>query len=366
MRTLVRCCLLLFVTAAVHAAEAMPGVTSHYRVVELDDGTRLQAIITIPDEQEPPRNPLLFTQWVSCGSLEYREGSNAHELLAALARDSGLALVRVERTALDDSGPACADLDYETELAHYVEAFIQLLDDDYVDASRVYVYGSSLGSTTAPLVALQLQNAGFDIAGIMVQGGGAVTYYERMFNFERNYLERRPDIVAPADIHDEMLLRARFQYEYLVAARTPDDIASDSPAMSRVRNDILGMGETDQYGRPYAWHQQAAAQNFLAAWAAVDAPVLVIFNEFDQFETQHGHELIAATVNRLRPGTATFVERPNIGHSDNRYATIEDAYAFRDGTPAWRESADIMLSWIEATQLKALRPTTQDVSATGL
>ncbi len=91
---------------------------------------------------------------------------------------------------------------------------------------------------------------------------------------------------------------------------------------------------------------QAAKQNFLGAWAEVDAPVLVIFNAFDQFEMPHGHKLIADTVNRLRPGSATYIERPGIGHSDDRYATIEDAYAFRDGTPAWREAADIMLNWL--------------------
>jgi hypothetical protein len=294
-----------------------------------------------------PRHPLLFTQWVSCGSIEYREGSNARELLGALARDSGLALVRIERSALDDSGPGCGDLDYDTELAHYIEAYAELLDDERLDASKVFVYGSSLGSTTAPLVALALQDAGFDIAGIMVQGGGGVTYYERMLNFDRIYLERRPADVAPAEIHDQFLARAKFQYEYLVEGRHPDEVANDSPAMAKIRNDILGMGETDQYGRPYAWHQQAAKHNFLAAWAAVDAPVLVVFNEFDQFETRHGHKLIVDTVNRLRPGTATFVERPGIGHSDNRYDSIEDAYTREGGTPAWQEAAAVFLEWVK-------------------
>ena len=33
-----------------------------------------------------------------------------------------------------------------------------------------------------------------------------------------------------------------------------------------------------------------------------------------------------------------------IGHSDNRYATIEDAYSFRDGTPAWRRF-DVAISY---------------------
>jgi len=346
MRLFICCLVLVFHAVTAPAAESMPGIDSHYGVVEVSDGSRLQSIITLPAGDASPRHPLLFTQWVSCGSLEYREGSNSRELLAALARDSGLALVRVERTSLDGSGPACENLDYDTEVAHYIEAFSQLLEDERLDASRVYLSGSSLGSTTAPLVALQLQNAGFDIAGIMVQGGGAVTYYERMFNFERAYLERRPDAVAPADIHDEFLLRARFQYEYLVAGRHPDDVAEDSPAMARIRGYILGMEETNQYGRPFVWHQQAARRNFLAAWAELDAPVLVIFNAFDQFESRHGHQLIADIVNRVRPGTATFVERPNIGHSDNRYATIEDAYAFRDGEPAWRQAAEIMIGWL--------------------
>ncbi len=328
------------------SALAYPGADSFDRIIEVSDGSRLQATITLPERDATPRHPLLFMQWVSCGSLAYREGSNSRELLAALARDSGLALVLVERSALDGTGPDCANLDYDTELAHYVEAFTELLDDRRIDASRVYVYGSSLGSTTAPLVAVSLQDAGIDIAGIMVQGGGAVTYYERMLNFDRIYLERRPEQVAPAEIHEQFLARARFNYEYLVEGRHPDDVAEDSPDMARVRNDTLGLGDSDHYGRPYAWHQQAATHNFLDAWANLDAPVLVIFNAFDQFETRHGHALIVETVNRLRPGTATFVERANIGHSDNRYDDIVAAYPREGGTPAWAGAAEIMLHWL--------------------
>ncbi len=331
-------------------AGPIPGVASHDRVVEVADGSRLAATIALPAGDPAPRHPLLFTQWVSCDTLEYQPGSNSAELLAALARDSGLALVMVERTALDGSGPSCAQLDYDTELAHYVEAFTLLMEDDRIDAGKVYLYGSSLGSTMAPLVARRLQDAGFDIAGIVVQGGGAVTYLERMLNFDRIYLERRPDAVAPGDIHDEMLKRARFHYEYLVNRRHPDEVAKDSREMAAVREDILGMGDTDHYGRPFSWHQQAAGHNFLAAWAEIDAPVLVVFNAFDQFETRHGHRLIADTVNRLRPGTATFVERPNVGHSDDRYATIEDAYAWRDGAKAWQEAAEIMTNWLRGLQ----------------
>jgi pimeloyl-ACP methyl ester carboxylesterase len=337
--------------AADRPLERIEGVASHYGVVETSDGARLRTIIALPEGANEPLHPLLFTQWVSCGSIEYREGSGAREALAKLARESGLALIRVERSSDGDSqGPACDELDYDTEVAHYVEAFDALLKDERIDASKVYMQGSSLGSTTAPLVAHALQKKGYDIAGIAIQGGGAETYYERMLSFDRIYLERRPDAVAPEDIHHEIVARAKFHYEYLINDRHPDEIAKDSAAMAGVRADILGMGETDHYGRPFAWHQQAAKKNFLAAWAAVDAPVLVIYNAFDQFEAEYGHKLIADMAERLRPGSATFVVQENVDHNNMRYDNIIEAYTMEGGSPVWEETTDIILNWLETVR----------------
>lgn len=331
--------------------EDIPGVTSTYGHVTTSDGARLRTIITRPDGARGKLHPVLFTQWVSCGTIEYSEGSGAREILASIARESGLALVRVERASDGDSqGADCHTLDYDTELDHYTQAFEQILQGGAVDASKVYLNGASLGSTTAPLIAHRLQDRGYDIAGIAVQGGGAVTYLERMMTFDRYYLERRPEAVAPSEIHADYLPRVRFQYEYLVKGRSPDEIAQDSAQMARVRGDTLGLGQGQHYGRPYAWHQQAATHNFLEAWAAVDAPVLVIFNEFEQFEARHGHKLIVDMVNRLRPGTATLKEQAGIGHSNYRYATIEDAYAFRDGDPAWQQTVRVLTDWFRSVR----------------
>ena len=334
--------------AADRPLEQIPGVQSHYGMAATPDGAKLRTIITTPDGASEALHPILFTQWVSCGSIEYREGGS-RGILGKLAQGSGLALVRVERSSDGDSqGPACDELDYDTEVAHYIHAFEQLLRDPRIDASKVYLYGSSLGSTTAPLVAKALQDKGYDIAGVAVQGGGAETYLERMITFDRLYLERRPEEVAPQDIHDEMNRRIKFHYEYLINDRRPDDIAADDEDMALARAGIRGMEDGAHYGRPYAWHQQAAKKNFLAAWAELDAPVLVIYNEFDQFEGQYGHQVIADMVNRLRPGTATFVVQENVGHSNSRFATVEDAYVWRDGEPAWEQTADAILGWLNS------------------
>lgn len=286
-------------------------------------GARLRTILTRPAGSAGRLPVLLLTQWVSCGSLESTAPSVAQ--LRALAARAGMALMRVERSGAGDSlGPACHELDYDTEVRHYREALARLLRHDWIDPARVVIYGNSLGATTAPLVA-----QGFPVAGVMVQGGGAVTYVERMIGFDRLFLERSG--VPPAEIDRRMRESIAFHAEYLLRGRTPEQIARERPELAHVWSRLRGTGDGTHYGRSYAWHQQAAARDFLAAWARIEAPVLVVYGEHDQFETRHGHRLIVDTINRLRPGTATFVEIPGGDHELEIYASAEDAYAYRGG-----------------------------------
>lgn len=328
--------------------EQIDGVSTMYTSALTQDGTRLRVLVSRAEGSAGPLHPLLFTQWVSCGSIEHNDRSGSSQILAHLARNSGLALIRVERSGTGDSdGPGCDQLGYDQEVQHYIDAFEAILDQDLMlTADKVFLYGSSLGSTTAPLVAKSLQDKGFNIGGVAVQGGGALSHYERMLNFERIYLERRPNEVPRNQILEELNQRAIFLAEYLLKQRHPDDIAEDSEAMRAVRQDIRGLGERDHYGRPFAWHQEAAQRDFLGAWAALDTSVLVIFNAFDQFEMAYGHALIADTVNAERPGTAVFIEQANIGHSNRRFESALAAYANENPEPAWRLTADAIVSWL--------------------
>lgn len=326
--------------------EHIPGVISYYRSVQLSPQIKLRAIITQAEHQQGPRPALLFTQWVSCSSIEYQPGSNGLDILAALARHSGYALIRVERSSDGDSqGPACHELDYNSELDHYVQAYRQLLQDPLIAQAPVVIYGASLGSTTAPLLAQRLQEQGIEVAGVAIQGGGAYTHLERMIHFDRIYLERRAD-AKPHTIHQEMAQRIRFHHEYLIKQRQPDDIARDNPAMAQVRHHVFGLGQGQHYGRPYAWHQQAAQHNVLAAWLALQGRALVIFNEYEQFEMRHGHQIIARTLNAQRPGSARYVEQTGLGHSNNRYASIADAYLWRNGEGQAQQTAQVILDWL--------------------
>jgi pimeloyl-ACP methyl ester carboxylesterase len=318
----------------------LPGIESEYGVVRTSEGVRLRTILTRPSGSATRLPAIFVTQWVSCGSIEFP--ADRESALRKVAEAPGIVLIRVERSGTGDSeGASCSALDYDTEVRHYREAFDALAHHPWVDPDRIVIFGSSLGSTTAPLVA-----QGKKVAGVAVQGGGAVTYLERMINFERLYLERSGKY-RPEQIQEQMNLRIPFLVEYLVNGKAPERIERERPDLAGVWKSMRGAAEAPpHYGRPYAWHQQAAKKNFLEAWMKLQAPVLVIHGEYDQFEPRHGHELIADTLNKLRPGSATFVEVPNADHELEFYASAGEAYAYRNPKVREETLANILIPWV--------------------
>jgi len=321
--------------------EALPGVETEYGSVRMSEGARLRTIVTRPAGAKSALPAIFHTQAVSCGTLELP--ADRPTMLGELAKRSVMVLIRVERAGTGDSeGPACDTLDYDTEVRHYREAFDQLARHHWVDAKRIFIYGSSLGSTSAPLVA-----QGKTIAGIVVQGGGALTYLERMIIFDRLYLERSGKY-SPGQIHDEMIKRIAFHQLYLLGRKTPQQVAAERPDLAGVWPTIRGGAEAPpHYGRPYAWHWQAAQKNFLAAWAKIDVPVLVAYASYDQFEPLQSHQIIVDTVNRLRPGTATLVPLDGLDHSLVRYPDEFAAYREEGGEPGREELLVPMIAWLK-------------------
>jgi pimeloyl-ACP methyl ester carboxylesterase len=322
--------------------ENIAGLETEYSSVRISDGYRLRVLLTRPAGAAGRLPAIFHTQAVSCGSLELP--SDRPTFLGELVRRSGMVLIRVERAGTGDSeGPGCDALDYDTEVRHYREALDQIVRHPWIDADRIFLYGSSLGSTTAPLVA-----EGRRIAGIVVQGGGAFTYLERMINFDRLYLERSGKY-PPEAIHDEMVRRIAFHQLYLIGAKTPGQVVAERPDLAGVWESIRGGAEAPpHYGRPYAWHWQAARRNFAAAWARVDAPVLVAYAEYDQFEPRSSHQAIVDIVNRQRPGTARLLDLPGLDHSLRRYPDAIAAYAEGGGEPGREELLGPMIEWLKA------------------
>jgi dienelactone hydrolase len=326
------------------AQEAHPGVTTSYEMLTLRDGAKVQLIVTKPANARGRLPAIQFVQWLSCDTVaisdDPKDGWSA--MLRRLARESHVLVQRMEKRGVGASPGDCASLDYETELADHREAFEALKRRPEVDPARIVIYGGSIGATYAPLLA-----ADEDVAGVMVWGGGATTWAERMLAFERHALELRGE--DPAQLAAEMTARYRYFLRYLIDGETPSQIAASDPKLGAVWRRIVGTSANGHYGRPFAFHQQAQRADWAGAWSRVRAPVLVMYGEYDWFESRDAAFLIARIVNAKSPGRATFVEIPRMDHHFSFFPSAEEAFRGTTGRVGANAAVGPMLEWLAKT-----------------
>lgn len=326
------------------ARETHPAVTTSYEMLELRDGVQVQLIVTRPENANGRLPAILFVQWLSCDAVaisdDPKDGWSA--MLRQIVRESNILVQRVEKRGVGASQGECATMDYETELADHREAFEALIRRPDVDPKRIVIYGGSIGSTYAPLLAADL-----DVAGVMIWGGGATTWAERMLRLERNALELRGG--DPAQIAPEMTARYRYFQRYLLNGETPAQIGASDPKLGEVWRRIVGTSADGHYGRPFAFHRQAQRANWAEAWSRVRAPVLAVYGEYDWFESRDAASLIARIANRQHPGRGTFIEIPRMNHHFTVFPTAEDAFNETNGKVDANAAVEPMLRWLART-----------------
>ena len=325
--------------------ESHPGLETIPGTLRVKDGTRLRTIVTRPSGSRQRLPGLLFVQWLSCDSIELPESADDgwSRMLKRVARESGLVFMRTEKRGVGDSEGTCSTLDYLTELSDHRDALAHLARSEFVDPRRVVVFGASMGGNFAPLVAADQR-----VAGVITWGGGARTWFERMLAFERN---RRELTDAPTEqINREMKEVAAFLDEYLIAGKSPRQIAAENPALGEAWSKrILGTEGDLHYGRPVAFHQQAQQQDWAAAWARVDAPALTLFGEYDWYEDAAGSQLAARIAARKHGARTRFKLIPKTDHHFVRYERVEDAVKSAGGKVSEGPAVEEILGWLKST-----------------
>ena len=321
--------------------EEIAGLDSRYSVLRLPDGKRLRTILTRPEGTTGRLPAILFVQWLSCDSVELpaKQQDGWSRMLRRLAQESGFVMMRTEKPGVGDSEGDCAALDYDTELSIHRAALAALRRSADVDPERIVIFGASMGGNYAPLVA-----ADENLAGVMIWGGGAKSWYERMLGFERRAKEF--GAVPAAELDTYMRSLERFLLAYLLDAEDPARIAREQPALAGVWEKIVGTGPDTHYGRPLAFHQQAAAKDWAAAWERVDAPVLALYGEYDWFEDAEAHRLVADIANRRGAGRGEFAVIHATDHHFDRFKSAGDAFRGEGGVNNADAVVSVMLRWL--------------------
>jgi len=295
--------------------ENFAGLEYSYDFVRNSKGQRLRTIVTRPAGLTGKVPAIFVVGWLSCDSCEYAlpPGSGLDQLLAYLVKDSGYAVVRMDKPGVGDSEGVCADTDFEAEITGYEAAFKSIEGYPFIDQERVAVVGLSNGGGFAPLAAPAAR-----VKGYIAVGSWGRTWYEHMLAVERESRVARG--MDPARINSELKALLGFYRLYLVEKQTPKEILAAHPESKGIWND----GETTQYGRPAAFYQQLQDLNLGQAWAAVKVPVLVLRGEYDWIMPRADGHAIVESVNKDAP-LAQYVELPRVTHGLSQFDSLAAA-----------------------------------------
>jgi pimeloyl-ACP methyl ester carboxylesterase len=258
-------------------------------------------------------------------------------MLHAVAVGVDAVFVRVDKPGVGDSEGDCSKTDLEDDLAAYRAAIRAALARSDVDASKLVLFGGSIGGALAPLL-----SADFPPRAVVSVGGFNRTWAEHILAHERRRLTLAGG--TPTAVNNAMRGFVDFYALYLDERLTPAQVIARRPDLKPLWYDA----PEHQYGRHARYFQEVQAQNIEAAWDKVRVPTLVVWGEYDWIMGRADQERVVEIVNAHSPGLAKLVVVPGMNHHFQRFADPVQAFREKGGVYAADATAAIA-EWLRAT-----------------
>lgn len=298
--------------------ESYDGIQVSYGEVETSQGYSIRTITTMPKSTSGKLPGIFFVSWLSCDPVEINPANmdGWAQLIRDFATRSGMVFMRPEKPGLGDSqGPDCSVCDLNQDMQAFRAAFKQFKKNPYVDSTRIFVFGGSIGGALAPVL-MQEEN----LKGIIVANTFGRTWFEHFMDFERTRLQLIGKSFA--EVNDQMKLFSEFYTDYLIAKRTPKQIIESKPYLKEVWYDE----PESQFGRPSAYHHQVQELNVPGAWQRINYPALVIYGELDWIMSKQEHDYIVNVVNTTHPGHAELRIIKGMDHHFSIYNSLNESF----------------------------------------
>lgn len=280
------------------------------------DGGKLRSILILPKNVENP--PIVFfLPGIGCGSLDYYYNDSAPiKLLIEGFVEQGIAVYRVEKPGMGDSQGTekCLEMDFNYEVAAFNTALSKLKSLKNINKNKIYLYGHSLGSVTAPIIATKNK-----VAGIISWGGISTSWFEYMLK-----LEREQKVIFGTDyfeIDTNFRKATPFYIDLLINKKSPSELKKN-----QAYTDFLKYFQDDiWYGlHHYRYFQTLNDVNVLSTYITANCPVFTIAGEFDfHTVTTSWAKEIADAVNYYRPGQGSYIIIPKTSHNYHTVPSVE-------------------------------------------
>lgn len=329
--------------------EAYADAAVDYGAVPFRGGLLRDILVSPRGVANPP--VLFLLQGFNCGSIESTDPNEPYRRLAEELAKRGIALYRVEKPGVGDSAgtPACADIDFQTELEAFRAAYRHLVESRHVEADRIFMFGHSLGGLEAPLLAAEDPPRGVAVYGTVLRNWA--DYHLDIDRYQSFLaLGADPGEAAATTERDRDLVR-RFYF----GRETPEQLAASNPAYGGAMRDLFGWdGKDKMFARNYRYIQELAQLPIAAAWRKTRSNVLALYGESDIVAIDdRDHKMIADIADFYRPGSGRFVEIPKTGHP---MTIVGDRHEYREKSiaaggvpptgPFNPEVAAVLADWI--------------------
>lgn len=315
------------------AAKPKPKETSdyadiRYEAVDFELGT-LRTIIHIPKGKSGKLPTIFYLQGYPCSSQEFAPNTkNALKMALDDWVKAGYVVYRVERPNMGDSRTKkdCRDTDYEEELAGNIAAYKKLLQYDFVDTSNIFLFGHSLGSVTAPLLAETFQPKGIMVYGVVLR-----SWFEYFIDLHR--IQSTYSGTSRVDGERAARELIPIYYEWLENGKSPDELRKNPHYKEILESPNYQLPFSGDYffGRHYNFWHTMNKKRLAEAWSKVTGKVLAVYAEFDvQAINSTDAENIAKVVNEAHPGNGEFLMLPKTEHiflKANSYREVNELYA---------------------------------------
>ncbi|MEM9077699.1 MAG: PDZ domain-containing protein [Bacteroidota bacterium] len=318
--------------------EEHEGLDTYYEEITSSYGISQRVIITKP-KKSGKQPAVVLIGGLSCSSIETysgRRGTNWGKTIKSLVEKSNMVVMRIEKPGVGDSNGDCSKADFLMDLEGYRSAIRYLKAKPYVDTSRIIVYGSSMGSALAPVLANE-----FNLAGVISDGTFFKTWYEHMLEIERRILSFQDN--TESEIVEKMnKYYIPLYHGMLIQKKTYQEVVEEYPALAEYNyHDPQHM-----YGRPMAYYQQLQDFDLAGAWEKVKVPVRILRGTNDWIMSSFDNKMIIEVLKRNGHKDHILYEYPNLDHWNTIHKSAKDSFLGNPGE--WDPGTiNLIITWIQ-------------------
>ncbi|MGB5817850.1 MAG: PDZ domain-containing protein [Saonia sp.] len=324
--------------------ETHAGIDTFYEEVTSTYGITQRVIITKP-KKTGKQPAVILIGGLSCSSIETYPGRRGNwvQVIRDLVEKSDMVVMRIEKPGVGDSDGNCSESDFLMDIAGFKAAIRSLKSKPYVDPNKIVVYGSSMGSALAPLLANE-----FNLAGIISDGVFFKTWFEHMLEIERRILRFKGN--SETDIVKKMnSYYIPLYYGMLIQKKTYRQVINEYPALAEYNYH----SPEHMYGRPVSYYHQLQDFDLAGEWEKIKIPVRIMRGTNDWIMSSFDNKIILDVLKRNGHQDHVLFEYPGLDHWNTIHNTAKDSFEGKDGR--WEDNISMQIvNW--AREMVGLDP----------